>query len=46
MDNDLSGFKGLTADVFFDKDACNNLFIGPTCRISDLGSNNSVQMTK
>ena len=46
IDNDLSRFKGLTADVVFDKGACDNLFIGPTCRISDLGSNNSIQMTK
>jgi hypothetical protein len=46
MENDLNKFNGLTADVFFDKDACNNLFIGPKCKVSDLGSNNSVQMTK
>ena len=46
MDNDLRQFKGLTADVMFDKGACDNVFIGPTCKISDLGSNNSIQMTK
>jgi hypothetical protein len=28
IDNDLSKFKGLTADVLFDKDACNNFYIG------------------
>jgi len=42
IDNDLSKFKGLTGDVIFDKDACNNFYIGPTCKVSDLGSNNSV----
>ena len=46
MENDLSKFKGSTADVLFEKDACNNFFTGPTCKISDLGSNNSIQMTK
>jgi hypothetical protein len=46
IDNDLSKFKGLTADVTFEKDTCNNLFVGPTCKVSDLGSNNSIQMTK
>jgi hypothetical protein len=46
MDNDLSKFKGSTADVLFDKDACNNSFIGSRCKVSDLGSNNSIQMTK
>jgi hypothetical protein len=46
IDNDLSRFKGLTADVGFEKDVSNNLFIGPTCKVSDLGSNNLIQMTK
>jgi len=46
IDNDLGKFKGSTADVVFDKDTCNNLFIGPTCKVSDLGSNNSIQMNK
>lgn len=46
IDNDLSKFKGSTADVVFEKDACENLFIGPKCKISDLGSNNLIQMTK
>jgi hypothetical protein len=46
VDNDLNQFKTSTADVVFDKDSCNNLFIGPTCKVSDLGSNNLVQMTK
>ena len=46
MGNDLSGFRGATADVGFDKDACNNVFVGPSCKVNDLGSNNSVQMTK
>ena len=46
VDNDLKQLKTSTVDVVFQKDACNNLFIGPTCKISDLGSNNSIQMTK
>ena len=46
IDNELSKFKGLTADVVFEKDTSNNLFIGPACKVSDLGSNNSIQMTK
>jgi len=46
IDNDLSKFKGLTADVVFDKGGCDNVFIGPACKSSDLGSNNSIQMTK
>ena len=46
IDNDLSKFKALTADVVFEKGASNNLFIGPACKVNDLGSNNSIQMTK
>lgn len=46
VDNDLKQFKTSAADVVFDKDTCDNLFIGPKCKVSDLGSNNSVQMTK
>jgi len=46
VDNDLKQFKSSTADVVFEKDACNNLFIGPSCKVNDLGSNNSIQMTK
>ncbi len=46
VDNDLKQFKSSTADVVFDKDTCDNLFIGPKCKVSDLGSNNSIQMTK
>ncbi len=46
MENDLTKFKGIKADVVFDKDACNNVYIGHSCKVSDLGSNNSVQVTK
>ncbi len=46
VDNDLKQFKSSKVDVLFDKDACNNLFIGPTCKMGDLGSNTSIQMTK
>jgi hypothetical protein len=46
VDNDLSLFKNSTADVVFEKDTCNNLFLGPTCKVSDLGSNNSILLTK
>jgi len=46
MDNDLKQFKSSKVDVLFAKDACNNLFIGPACKVGDLGSNNISQMTK
>ena len=46
VDNDLKQLKTSTVDVVFQIDACKNLFIVPTCKISDLGSNNSIQMTK
>ena len=46
IDNDLRQFKSSAADVLFDKDTCNNLYIGPKCKVSDLGSNNSTQMAK
>jgi hypothetical protein len=45
VDNDLKQFKTSAAEVVFGKDACNNLFVGPTCKVSDLGSNNSIQMS-
>jgi hypothetical protein len=46
MDNDLKQFKTSAVEVVFDKDSCNNLFVGPTCKIADLGSNNLIQMSK
>jgi len=46
MENDLTKFKGLTADVVFDKNTYNNFYFGHGCKVSDLGSNNSIQMTK
>lgn len=46
VDNDLKQFKGTAADVVFEKDSSNNLFIGHKCNVSDFGSNNLVQMTK
>jgi len=46
MDNDLKQFKTSAADVVFEKDACNNFYIGHSCKVSDLGSNNLIQMTK
>jgi hypothetical protein len=46
VDNDLRRFKSSAADVVFDKDTCNNFFIGPSCKVGNLGSNNSIQMTK
>ena len=33
-------------DVVFEKGASNNLFIGRACKVNDLGSNNSIQVTK
>ncbi len=44
--NDLKQFKSSKVDVLFVKDACNNLLIGPACKVGDLGSNNSVQVSK
>ena len=46
VENDLTTFKGLTADVVFEKETANNFYIGHGCKVSDLGSNNSVQITK
>ncbi len=46
VDNDLKQFKTSAADVVFAKDTCNNVFTGSKCKVSDLGSNNSIQMTK
>jgi hypothetical protein len=46
MDNDLKQFKTSAVEIVFDKDSCNNLFVGPTCKIADLGSNNLIQMSK
>jgi hypothetical protein len=46
VDNDLRQFKSSAADVVFDKDTCNNFYVGHSCKVSDLGSNNSIQMTK
>jgi hypothetical protein len=46
VENDLRQLKSSTADVVFEKDACNNLFIGPSCKVNDLGSNNSIKLTK
>jgi hypothetical protein len=45
-DNDLSQFKSSAEDVLFEKYTCNNLFMGPSCKVKDLGSNNSIQMTR
>lgn len=45
-DNDLKEFKTPVADVLFEKETSNNLFIGHSCKVSDLGSNNSIQVTK
>jgi len=46
IDNDLTQFKSSTADVVLNKDTSDNLFIGHRCKVGNLGSNNSVQMTK
>ena len=46
VDNDLKQFKSSAADASFGKNSCNNLFIGPSCKVNDLGSNNLIQMTK
>jgi hypothetical protein len=46
VDNDLTQFKSSTADVVFNKDTSGNLFIGQRCKVGNLGSNNSIQMTK
>ena len=46
VDNDFNHYKTSAPDAVFAKDTCNNLFIGPRCKVNDLGSNNSIQMTK
>jgi hypothetical protein len=46
VDNDLKQFKTSGADVVFDKGSYNNLFIGHSCKVNNLGSNNLIQMTK
>jgi hypothetical protein len=46
IDNDFKQFKTSGAEVVFMKDSCSNLFVGPTCKIADLGSNNIIQMSK
>jgi hypothetical protein len=46
VDNDLKQFKTSAAEVVFGKDACNNLFVGPTCKVSDLGSSNLIETIK
>jgi hypothetical protein len=46
IENDLKQFKTSAAEIVFNKDSCNNLFVGPTCKIGDLGSNNIIQMSK
>ena len=46
VDNYLKQSKSSTADVVFEKDASNNSFIGHTCKVTDLGSNNSIHMGK
>lgn len=46
IDNDLTKFKSSTADVVFNKDTSDNLFIGQRCKVGNLGTNNSIQITK
>ncbi len=46
VDNDLKQFKSSKVDVLFAKDTCNNLFVGPACKVGNLGSNNLIQMAK
>jgi hypothetical protein len=46
VDNDLKQFKSSKVDVLLAEETCNNLFVGPACKVGNLGSNNSVQMTK
>jgi hypothetical protein len=46
VSNDVSQFKTSAVHVALDKDTCNNLLIGPSCKVGDLGSNNTIQMTK
>ena len=38
--NDLSRFHGADVDVFFDSNTLDNLFIGPTGTLHDLGTGN------
>jgi hypothetical protein len=45
VDNDLTQFKTSAADVIFEKDTHSNFFIGHSCKVSDLGSNNFIETT-
>ena len=38
VDNDLKQFRSSKVDVLFAKDTCNNLFLGPACKMGNLGS--------
>jgi hypothetical protein len=44
--NDLKQFTTSSPDVVIGKGSCDNFFIGAECKVSDLGSNNSIQVTK
>ena len=44
--NDLTQFKSSTVDVVFNKDTSDNLYIGQRCKVGNLGTNNSIQITK
>ena len=46
MDNDLRQFQTPAADVVFAEDTRNNVFTGSKSKVSDLGSNHSIQMTR
>jgi hypothetical protein len=46
ISNDFSQFKGLSAEVVFEKDASNNFYSGIRCKISDNGSNNVIQISE
>jgi hypothetical protein len=46
VENDLKQFKTSAANVVLSEGSCDNLFIGAECKVSDLGSNNSIRMIK
>jgi hypothetical protein len=46
MDNDLRQFQTLTADIVFAEGTRNNVFAGSKSKVSDLGSNHLIRMTR
>jgi hypothetical protein len=41
-DNDVSGFKATVAEVSLDKDSKNNIVVGSSGKVKDLGIDNQI----